>query len=785
MRKNSKGFSNKAINAKFLLGGIGTGNISVGARGELTDYEIFGKPNKGYKPDYSFFCIRVENEDGSHVEKILESEFTSMFNKPFGYASEELAGIPRFEKTNMVGEYPFVWVDLIDSKMPINVVMESFTPFIPLDVKNSSIPCAIINYKVKNISKEKIDVSVVGTMSNFCSFNNTTNSIEHDVNLENNYVEYSLKGIQHKNNLQGYEYMETGLFLDTDNVFYSENWLQGSWWDGMQDFWNDFTSDGILENKRKSKAIGNSLFVNKNKVSSIGSKVNLLPNEEFEFKFILAWYKPWRVKSWNNLNRKNFVKNRYAKFYTSIKDIIEYLHNNYNYLYNMSMKFHDAIYYSTLPQFIIDSIANNITVIRSTTCFQLYDGTFLSWEGSGEKNGSCEGNCTHVWNYAQALAYLFPELEKNMRRTEFLKETDKIGKMNFRATSIFNESSNFKEPAADGQLGCIIKFYRDWLITGDDKYLKELWPKVKLVMKYSENYWCKNAPVLTEKQHNTYDIEFYGINTLTNSIYLTALLACEKVAQYLDDYELSGYYKRKFNIASNYIDKVCFNGEYYIQHLENINEYKYQYGNGCLSDQILGQQLANSIGLGHILNPKNINSAIKSIYDNNFKTSLRDTYNLQRTFALNDESGLLLCSWNNTNRPEFPFVYSDEVWTGVEYQVASNLIQEGFISEAFNIIKAIRNRYDGIKRNPWCEIECGNHYVRSLSSFAVLLALNGQVCNLPNNEIIFSPTINEDFTSFFICGECWGIIEFKLSGENKELKTKILYGNDNITFKVR
>lgn len=785
MRKYKDGLSKEAVSAKFLLGGIGTGNISIGSRGELTDYEIFGKQNKGYKPDYSFFCIRIEDEKGNHKERILESELVAPYNQPFGYHAPEIGGIPRFNKSNMVGEYPFVWIDLLDDEIPLDITIEAFTPFIPLDVENSSIPCGVINYKVKNTSNGKMKVSIVGSMSNFCGYNNITDSIDKTVDVDNSFVEYDLKGIKHQRNMQDYNYMEFGLFLDMPDIFYTENWLQESWWDGMQDFWNDFTSDGILENNREIKGIGNNLLVNKIKVSSIGNKCVLLPNEETKFKFIITWYKPYRVKSWHNLEKDEFIKNRYAKFYKSTKDTINYIFTNYDYLYNTSMKFHDAIYNSTLPKFIIEAIANNITVIRSTTCFQLYDGTFLSWEGSGEKRGSCEGNCTHVWNYAQTLAYLFPELEQDMRKTEFLMETNDIGRMNFRASAMFNEDCSFNEPAADGQLGSIIRFYRDWKITGDDEYLKELWPKVKLSMKFCEEYWSKDLPVLTEKQHNTYDIEFYGVNTLTNSIYLTALRVCEEVSKYLGEEELSCYYSEKFIKASKYIDEVCFNGKYYIQYLENINEYKYQYGNGCLSDQLLGQQLANLVGLGYILNPRNVKSAIKSIYDNNFKTSFKETCNIQRTFALNDESGLLLCSWKDQDRPEFPFVYSDEVWTGVEYQIASNLIHEGFMQEGFNIVKAIRDRYDGIKRSPWNEIECGYHYVRSLSSFSLLLSINGQVCDLPNNRVLFSPTLNENFTSFFICGKCWGIIEFKIINEKKELFTKILYGNSDITFEIR
>jgi hypothetical protein len=211
-----------------------------------------------------------------------------------------------------------------------------------------------------------------------------------------------------------------------------------------------------------------------------------------------------------------------------------------------------------------------------------------------------------------------------------------------------------------------------------------------------------------------------------------------------------------------------------------VNEHKYQYGIGCLSDQVLGQSLAHISGLGYILPEEHVKKAVKAIYKYNFKSDFRKIHSVQRTYVLNDESGLILCSWPKGGRPRLPFVYSDEVWTGIEYQVASHLIYEGFIDEGLSIVKAIRDRHDGYKRNPWNEVECGNHYARSLASWGVLIALSGFKYDMVNGKMSFKPVINEkDFSCFWSTGKAWGIYNQKKNTDTGEVEwsIEVLYGS--------
>jgi hypothetical protein len=259
------------------------------------------------------------------------------------------------------------------------------------------------------------------------------------------------------------------------------------------------------------------------------------------------------------------------------------------------------------------------------------------------------------------------------------------------------------------------------------------------------------------EQHNTYDIEFYGPNSMLSGFYLGALLAGSKMAEAMGDRQAAAAYLDVFEKGKKNYNDLLWNGEYYVQKYAQVMEKKYQYGDGCLSDQVLGQWLARAAGLGRFLPEDRLQTTLASIYRYNFMTNFYDYSNCQRTYALRDEKGLLLCSWPKGGRPPLPFVYSDEVWTGIEYQVASHLIYENLLEQGLTIVRAVRERYDGERRNPWDEVECGHHYARAMSSWALLLALSGYSYSGIEMRMGFAPQVYpEDFRAFWTAGSGWG-----------------------------
>ena len=249
-----------------------------------------------------------------------------------------------------------------------------------------------------------------------------------------------------------------------------------------------------------------------------------------------------------------------------------------------------------------------------------------------------------------------------------------------------------------------------------------------------------------------------AINPLSGVLYLAALKAVEKMAEAMGDTASARLAGEKYTASRSALDKACFNGAYYEQAIADKDSFPYQFGRGCLSDQLLGQTMAGLYGLDDLLPKERLQSAAKAIYDNNFLDGGQRGACLQRLYVANDEKGLVLCSWPKGGKPRFPFVYSDEVWTGIEYQVATLLIQQGFVTEGLNIVSAVRARYDGIRRNPFSEMECGTHYARSLASYGVMVALCGLQLT-PEGDLSFNPAVNEeDFHCFYCDGRHFGML---------------------------
>ncbi|WP_431278989.1 GH116 family glycosyl hydrolase [Leifsonia poae] len=455
------------------------------------------------------------------------------------------------------------------------------------------------------------------------------------------------------------------------------------------------------------------------------------------------------------------MRNHYATAFEDAWAAARHLTLNLTELEAATRAFHATMFDGTLPAEVVDATMSTLVAARSTTCFRLEGGLFAAWEGSFDHSGSCEGTCTHVWNYAQSLAHLFPELERSARRTEFLHETRDDGRMNFRANSVFgNEPWDF-HPAVDGQLGAVVRLYREWRFSGDDELLAELWPAAKRAVEFAFAEWDSDGDgVLDSRQHNTYDIEFYGANSLANSMFFAALAAASRIAERVGDHETAARFQDAATRGAERMDALLFNGEYYEQRLDDVDTHRYQYGTGCLSDQVFGQLLAHVAGLGHILPPEHTWSAVKAIHEHNFRHDLTRHASVQRTYALNGEAGLVLCSWPRGGRPRIPFVYSDEVWTGIEYQVATHLVYEGLAEEGLEIVRAVRDRHDGIRRNPWNEVECGNHYARSLASWGLVLALTGVDYDASAGRLAFAPHRQafrgDDLRTVFTTGTGWG-----------------------------
>jgi len=783
-------FTGNSLNEiAFPLGGIGAGNVSLGGRGNLRDWEIFNRPAKGRTLPYTFFAIWMKREGSQPLARVLEAERRPPYGPAFGLPTGEVSGLPRLKEARFRGEYPFAWIDFFDDDLPLDVSLEAFTLFIPLNSKDSSIPTAIFRWRLKNKARKSVQGTVVFSMANPIGI---AKEGEKPGNCFANYFGSNLNQFVDESDLRGLvmsskkhpsddiRFGSVAIVTNHKDLTYTTHWVRTGWWDDIQQFWDDFSDDGLL----KPLPDEGPTPEGRTDVGSLGLRFSLKPGESVDLPFILTWHFANRVNYWDpepEVKGKG-LKNYYASLWPDALAVAKYVVENLKVLEQDTRRFHDALFSSTLPGYVLDAVSSQASIVATNTCLRTDDGSFFAFEGCGDEGGCCPMNCTHVWNYEQAVAHLFPDLERSMRKTDFRVNTDEKGDMAFRTKlPVLLVRWKFR-PAADGQMGTVMKLYRDWRFSGDREFLEDIWPQAKRALEYAWEYWDKDRNgVLEGEQHNTYDIEFLGWTTMTSGFYLGALRAGEEMARYLGDVESARKYREVFEKGRGRIEAELFNGEFYIQKYDPEKAKRYQYGAGCLSDQVLGQWFATVAGLGYLLDPSHVRKALSSVFKYNWRTDFSNHANVQRVYALNDEKGLVLCTWPKGGRPSLPFPYSDEVWTGIEYQVASHLIFEGFVKEGLSIVHGVRDRYDGGRRNPWNEVECGNHYARAMASWAVLLALSGFRWDGVPGYMEFAPRVNEkSFRSFYSTGGGWGQFRQRVNGEKLIAALIQHYGSQTI-----
>lgn len=763
----------------FPLGGIGSGCIGLAGNGALIDWEIFNRPNKGSRNGYSFFAVKAQFPDGKSVIKVLQGDYVKDLcgqykNTPkqdgFGHGPDasNLAGLPHFKKVRFNGKFPIATITFQDDDFPAAVELLAFNPFIPLDADNSSIPAAFFEIKIKSF-QDNIKYTVIFTVSNPYSYS-VNQKLESD-----KYTAVQLRSAEKA--AHDKDYGDLTVAVDCPDGLYQEYWYRGRWRDSITTFWNNLSEDHFA-NRHYDTA------ERRSDVCSVGASKIISSNQNQRFRFVLAWnvpncyyYNPYAPSDGNDITWKNY----YATLFADSTETCFYCFENWNTLYRKTNRFCKSLHSATLDKAVIDAVSSALSVLKSPVVLRLEDGTFYGWEGANEQSGSCQGTCNHVWSYVYALCFLFPELEQGLRDTEFRYDTDENGRVKFRTALPIGSDCESDTPCVDGQMSTVIKIYRDWKITGNTQWLKENWSNVKKILEYAWNEkntfaWDRDKDgVLEGRQHHTLDMELFGPSAWLQGLYLAALKAAAEMADFLGDHEKKEEYTKIFESGYRWTAENLFNGQYFFHKIDlgakaytehfgcpdywnsETNQLKYQIGNGCEIDQLLGQWHANISGLGDIFDKAQRQTALKSMMQNNFKPSMRNFANVWRVYALNDEGGAIMCDYpEGVTKPAIPITYSEECMTGFEYAFAGLLISEGLIDEGLTVVRAIRDRYDGEKRNPWNEIECGSNYARSMASFALLPIFSGFEFDVPRKHIGFAPIISGDYKCMWNLGCAWG-----------------------------
>jgi len=800
-KKSQRTFTGaNAAQIAMPLGGIGAGCVCLNGSGGLQDFSIRNQPATTAMPDrhaagdQAFAVLHVKGR--RPLTRLVEGPYPtekiySLGLKAGGNRGGDCLGLPCFERCSFRGEYPFGFVRLSDRAVPLRVSITGFSPFVPLDDVASGAPCAVLEYTLENRSNAKVDYEFSYHLSHLAAAGPDGQATRNVAMPDRGVFLYN------KRPPNAEDFGSASLTVIGHRPAIKAMWFRGGWFDSVSVLWRELTTGTFQPNDASPDE--DTPGRNGGSILLSGS---LKPGQQITYPIVITWYfpncyyvagqPPQQSGTGNGEPPDENASPKWRPFYTSqwndAREVAEHVHANYVSLRDNTQAFHQALFRSSLPSYVLDAVSANLAILKSPTVLRQENGNVWAWEGCFCDAGCCYGSCTHVWNYAQALPHLFPHLERTLREQELDRSMDDRGHVNFRSALPDGPTMHDRHAAADGQLGGIMKLYRDWQIGGDDAWLLPLYPAAKKSIDYGIETWDpQRQGVLTEPHHNTYDIEFWGPDGMCSSIYVAALTAMSVMAQHLEYHEDAQYYDDLAARGAAQLDGELFNGRYFQQKVmyETLRDTsfteliagvdadstpelqllekegpKYQYGSGCLSDGVIGAWMAKIYGIDTPQTSRHVRRHLKAVFQHNFKHDLADHACTQRPgYAIGHEPGLLLCTWPNGGKPTLPFVYSDEVWTGIEYQVASHLIEEGMVDEGLTIVRAARSRYDGRVRNPWNEYECGSYYARAMASYALMDSLSGFRYSAVTRTLWFGPRLTaKRFRAFFCTGTGWGTI---------------------------
>ncbi len=734
----------------FPVGALGGSLIRMNGKAERAWWQIFNnfeeRAGSGIVPN-SFFALRTRSK-GSTVVKALQTTAAGSF--------------PAMSSLTFQGEYPLGWFQFEDDELPVDVILEAYNPLIPMDLKNSAIPCGIFRIKVSNTSSSNVEVHLLASQQNAVGFTG------YDTITGPN--SRSCKGYgQNKNNIvsnPGMTSIEmTGATGSMQLSAYVEEVSYTASWEDNSSLLGDFSEDGVLSGEKSASSPGSEMTVD----GALATGFELEPGEERTITFVLSWYFPKGTFGRRDIPQWYFEEggSQYENWWKDASDVDNYVAENFKYLDSSTRLYHETMYSSNIPRYVLDRITSNICVLKSPTSFWTKEGYFGIWESTSYKE-EWFGNVKHVIHYAQGHARLYPELGRILREIDLNTQTDE-GLLPARQGQLLN--------AFDGHFGSILGVYREHLLSDDNDFLRAAWPRTKKAMDFAiSTYDSNHDGMLSGSYHNTLDCNVSGTSPWIGSLYMAALKACEKMAAIMGQEEAAATYNQIWSAGIQKQNTQLWSDSlgYYIEKTENLPNTLIM-ADAVSLDMFLGQWWANQLNLGQIYPVDRTKAGLAKIYTNNKFTDTGEGYFPSfRDFLGTGDTGWQMFT-HTGEVPENSIRYYNEVMSGFEYAAAASMLQYGMIEEGLSMVKAISERYDGRFRSegevhmannscvfgtgsPFGEDECGDFYARPLSSWSVLLALQGFIYDGPEQTIGFSPVWQpENHASFFSGSTGWGL----------------------------
>ncbi|TAN01124.1 MAG: hypothetical protein EPN39_02945 [Chitinophagaceae bacterium] len=757
------------------VGGITTGTVYLGGDGKLWLWDIFNVNQPGIIPKtLEYEGTRLTYSSGvDYVDPNLawspfyQETAIAIFDKGKQLIKKLSADDPSWNEITFSGSYPIGVVKYMADDFPVNVTLEAYSPFIPLEPDDSGLPVTVLSYTVNNLTDRHIEVALGSVMQNSCPLTlekeesgKRTNTLVQNDQMKGVFFEYHPLEEKYKKNSQ-YGNMCLSVFGIEDAV-------------NLADLDNGLSPDVLFDSQRMESLVNiasgpaSALLI-----GGVRKQLKIPPKGEGKVVFFISWHFPNTTLPVRDSQSGNY----YARRFSNSWNTAQHVSANLERLSALTHVWRNTWYDSTLPYWFLDRSFANSSSLATGTAHRFGTGRFWGWEGVG----CCEGTCTHVWSYAQAMARIFPSLERDTReRVDLgLAFDEKTGMISYRGEGTGQ--------ATDGQAGTILRIYREHQMSVDNSFLERNWQNIKKAIQFLLNHDSNKDGIIDGAQPNTLDAAWYGEIAWISSLCLAAWRAGEEMANDMGDRDFALTCRNRFLIGKKNVDNLLFNGEYFIQIpdplLPNrpLGSYK-----TCEIDQVLGQSWAWQVGLGRILDQQKTLSALKSLWKYNYTPDVGPyirNHRGGRPYALAGEGGMLM----DTNPHHEPNPYGDDItWqagyfnecmTGFEHQVASHMIAEGMLEKGMVVTRAIHDRYHAARRNPYNEIECSDHYARAMASYGSFITICGFTYHGPKGYIGFAPRFHpENFKAAFTAAEGWGTYS-QLRSENKiSAKLKLKYG---------
>lgn len=780
------------------VGGIGTGTVSVGGRGDLRDWEIINHTSKGFAPKPVFFATTIL-ENGQPLDtRLLEGALPEEVYEGQSGSTVPLAGMPRFAEARCETLYPFIHVHLQDQQCPVQATLRAFNPLIPGDVEGSGWPVAVFDVTLSNSTAKSLEAAVVFACENFLGTDgiDTVSCTKFNQTMKSSTLQgvlFQAEGWPKDCELAG----DFTLAVEKRGATSaSPAILASSWGNDIRFFWETFAQSGAVKapaRDAKTRPFG-----------SVCVRSKLGPRASVTFRFYLAWRFPNRL-SWSSDSAKGPkarvpVGNYYARLGETSWSLLQKFVPQVAELERRTLAFSETFARAEIPTVIKEAALATLTALRTQTLFRTADGRFFGYEG-GHRNkfvGGTLGSCTHVWGYDLASSFLFPQIARSFRQLQFGELQHPDGAIAFRAGLPLSRARRFQNGkcAADGHLAAIIGFHRDWLMQADDPWFAETWPRVKKAMRFcwKPGSWdADDDGVMENCQHNTMDVDYYGPNPQIQSLYVTALRACAQLARAYQDELFAQRCEKQAQRGEAFLNTKLFNGEYFIQQIPpSVADWKidprlstaaipkqgkpdFQIGEGVLIDQMLGGLHARVCGLAEPADTDKVRRALRAVVQYNFQSPLQNLSNHMRSYALGKESATIMASWPRGGRPKIPFPYYPEVMTGFEHVLAAHLLYQGEEQLALKVLTALRARYTGSQRNPFNEAEWGHHYARALASWGSVWAWTGQYHCSATGRLRFRDP-GKKTTWFWALGNAWGRITVTPGKRQRKISLQVQHG---------